>query len=70
MLKTIVTYRDQSDQVSIVMKIRQDNYVIDRIDEVYVKNEIELSWSIKPNLVYNKNQTGYRRDQLYKCDPC
>ena len=32
MLKTIVTYRDQSDQVSIVMKIRQDNYVIDRID--------------------------------------
>ena len=43
MLKTIVTYRDQSDQVSIVMKIRQDNYVIDRIDEVYVKNEIELS---------------------------
>ena len=58
MLKTIVTYRDQSDQVSIVMKIRQDNYVIDRIDEVYVKNEIELSWSIKPSLVYNKNQTG------------
>ena len=37
-LKTILNCRDQLDQVSSVMKTKQDNDVIDWIDAVYVKN--------------------------------
>ena len=53
----IVTNHDRLDRVPTMTKIRQDNYVTDRIDEVYAENEIKLSWSIKSSLVYNENQT-------------
>ena len=33
----------------------------DCIDAVYAKNETELSWSIKPDLVYVKTQTELLR---------
>ena len=39
------------------MKTRLDNYVIDCTDAIYVKNETELSWPIRPSLVYDENQT-------------
>ena len=53
----IVTNHDWLDQVPTMTKIRQDNYLTDHIDEVYVENEIKLSWSIKASLGYNENQT-------------
>lgn len=40
------------------MKTRQDNNVTDRIDVVYDKKKIELSWLIKPSEVRDKNQIG------------
>ena len=46
MPKTIVTSHDQLNRVSIVTKIWQDNYVIDRIDEVYVE---KWNWVIMTN---------------------
>lgn len=39
-------------------KTKQDNYVIDCIDTVYAKNEIELLWSIKLGAIYYENQIG------------
>ena len=39
------------------MKIREDNYVTNRTNAIYVENEIELSWPIKSGLVSDKNQT-------------
>ena len=35
--------RDLSDRVSTMMKIREDNYVTNRTNAIYVENEIELS---------------------------
>ena len=37
------------------MKTLQENDVIDRIDVIYAKNEIELSWSIGLGTVCDKN---------------
>ena len=37
------------------MKTRYDNYVTYRTDVVYVENETELSWSIKPSTVCHEN---------------
>ena len=33
-------------------KTRQDNDMIDSIGAIYVENEIELSWLIRPGIVY------------------
>lgn len=37
------------------MKTRQDNDVIDHNGVVYANNKIDLSWLIRPNVVYDKN---------------
>ena len=37
--------------------------MIDRIDVVYIKNEIELPCLIRSGVVYDKNQTTQWRDQ-------
>ena len=55
MLKTKLSCRHQSDQVLFVMKTRQDNDVIDRIDMVYTKIEIRLSTPIWPSAFCDKN---------------
>lgn len=34
---------------------KQDNDVIDHTSVVYVENEIELLWSIKLSVIYDKN---------------
>ena len=39
------------------MKIRKDNDVTDHISVVYVKNDIELLWSIESSAVCDENQT-------------
>ena len=41
--KTKLSYRDQSNQVQFVMKIRLNNDVTNRIGAIYVENETELS---------------------------
>lgn len=41
--KKELNYHDQSDRVPTVMKIRQDNNMIDRIDVVNVKNKTKMS---------------------------
>ena len=38
-----------------MMKIRQDNDMINRTSVVYVKNETELSWLIGSGVVCDKN---------------
>ena len=38
------------------MKTRQDNDVTDHRGVFYFENDIELSWSIRPGAVYDKNQ--------------
>lgn len=37
------------------MKRRKDNDVIDRIDLLYVENDIELSWSIWQGMIYDED---------------
>lgn len=36
-------------------KTRQDKYMIDRTDVVYLENDIELSWLIGLSIDYDKN---------------
>ena len=55
MPKTILNCRDRLNWVSIVTKTKYDNYVIDRIEVVYAKNETKLLQPIKPGPVYVKN---------------
>lgn len=43
MLKTISNYRDLSDKVRPVIKIRQDNDLINSKSVVYIENKIEQS---------------------------
>lgn len=40
------------------MKIIKENNVANHIDAVYVKNEIDMLWSIELGMVCDKNQTG------------
>ena len=49
------------------MKTIQDNDTTDLIGLVYAKNDIEHSWLIKSGVVYDENQIGQQRDQLYRC---
>ena len=37
------------------MKTRQDNNVIDCTSVVYIKNKIELSWSIRLGAIFDEN---------------
>ena len=41
--------------------------MINGIGAVYVENKIELSWSIRMGAVYDENEKGQQRDQLYRC---
>ena len=58
MPKTKLNCHDRFDRVWSMTQTRQDNNVIDRTSAVYVENEIELSWSIKQSMVYEKNEIG------------
>ena len=51
----ILKCHDQLDRVPTVMKTKYNNYVIDRIDGVYVENKTELPWLIKLGVVYGGN---------------
>ena len=46
-----------------MMKIRQDNHVIDRIDAIYIKNEIELPWPFKTGPICDENETRQWHDR-------
>ena len=48
------------------MKTRLENDVIDHIDVVHAKNEIDLLWLIKLGTMFDENQTGQRREWLYR----
>ena len=41
-----------------MMKIRYDNYVIDGISALLVKNDIGLSWLIRSGTICDKNEIG------------
>ena len=43
-----------------MMKTKQDNDETDGTGVVYAENETELSWSIRPCTVCDKNQIGQR----------
>ena len=45
--------RDWLEQVLFMMKTRLDNDVTRSTNVVYIKNETELSWLIKPSVVYD-----------------
>lgn len=47
MSKTILNFHNRLDQVQYVMKIREDNNVIDHTGGIYAKKYIELLWSIE-----------------------
>ena len=49
-----------------MMKTKQDNNETDGTSVVYAENETKLSWSIGPCTIYDKNQTGQRRDWSYR----
>ena len=38
-----------------VTKTRQENYMSDRTCVIYAKNDIELSWLVRPSVNYDKN---------------
>ena len=40
--------------------------MIDRIGVVYLENEIELSWLIKPGAICDKNQIGQQCNPSYR----
>ena len=56
MPKTKLSYHDWSDWVLFVMKTRQDNDMTKHIGVVYAENDIELSWAIRPSVLYDENQ--------------
>ena len=49
------------------MKTRQDNDMTDLIGMVYAKNETELSWSIRLDVVCDENQAWQWPDRSYRC---
>ena len=63
-------YHDRSDWVPFVTKTRQDNNMTYCTYMVYVEKETKLLWLIEPCLVYDKRQTGQRRDQLHRSGLC
>ena len=48
MLKSKPNYWDLFDQVQSGMKTRQDNDMTHCTSAIYIENDNELSWSIKP----------------------
>ena len=66
MSKTILNCQDLNDRVLYLKKTRHDNDVIDCINMVYVKIEIELLGPIELDVVCYQNQTRQWRVRLYK----
>ena len=66
MPKMKLSYHELSDQVWFVTKTRQNKDVIDHTSTVYVENETELSWSIRPGAIYYENEIEQWRDWSYK----
>lgn len=56
MLKTKLSYRDQSDWVWFMTKTKQGNNVIDSIGMVYDKNITKLSRPIRLGMAYDKTK--------------
>ena len=57
MKKMKLNYCDWSDQVWYVMKTKQDNDMIDCIGAVYNGNDIEQLEPIRPDVIFDENQT-------------
>lgn len=57
-LKLKLNYQDLLEWVRSMMKTILDNNMIDCTSMVYTKNDIELSWSIRLGVDYDKNQIG------------
>ena len=55
MSKMKLSYHDKSDGVWSLMKTKQDNYVTDCIDSVYIETETNLSEHISPSVVFDEN---------------
>ena len=55
MPKMKLNCHDWLDQVPSFTKTRHDNDVTDCTYVIYVKNDIELSWSISSSVNYDKN---------------
>lgn len=53
--------------MQFVMKTRQYNDVTHCTSVVYAENETQLLWLIESNGVFDENQTGKWRDELYRC---
>ena len=58
MLKMILNFCDQLDRLLIMMKIRYDNYVTNRIDAIYAEYETKLLSPIWPSSDCDENQIG------------
>ena len=58
MMKMILNFHDQLDQLPTMMKTRYDNYVIDRTNAVYVEYKIELPWLSGSGSICDENQIG------------
>ena len=67
MTKMILNYHDRLNQVSIIMKTKKDNDMIDSTDMVNAKNKIELSWPIGLGTVFDKNKIGEREIGRASC---
>lgn len=50
-----MTCHDQLDRVESIMKTREDNNITDRTSVVYIKNDTELLWPIRPGVDCNEN---------------
>ena len=64
-LKTILNYRDPSDQKLTMMKTRKKNNLIDHTDTIYVENETKISWLIGLCSICDKNQRWQWYDWSY-----
>ena len=67
MLKMKLSYYDQSDWVSSMIKIKLDNNVIACTGVVYTKNDTKLLWPIGSSANCDENQIRQLRDWSYKC---
>lgn len=65
--KTKSSSLHESDRVRYVMKTILDNNMTNRTREVYVENDIKLSWPIRLGVVIDENQIRQQRDQLCRC---
>lgn len=53
-----LNYHDRSNWARYVTKTKEESNMNERIGVIYTKKETELSWLIRSNVVYDKNQIG------------